>query len=202
MMKRARIGIIATAVLAVATMAFAQEDGLLGHAGRRKLIRRRRAPAGGGGGGRGGGWADDRQADGRQLTRRDGTDGREQDRPDLQAGRHASQRTPDGSRRQRQWKSSRSRSGTARSSSSPASARTGWRDRGDHADLVGRGRRPDDRPHRRPWSSSTRLQEDHVGIGSSRLAVGSWQSLAASSEQPIKQKGPGGRVSRAFFYRA
>ncbi len=43
-MKRARIGIIATAVLAVATMAFAQKADFSG-SGRRRSIRRRRPPA-------------------------------------------------------------------------------------------------------------------------------------------------------------
>ena len=59
-MKRARVGMIATAVLAVATMAFAQQAGLLGHldAGRsggsgRHGWRRGTWRRVGGGGGRG-----------------------------------------------------------------------------------------------------------------------------------------------------
>ena len=55
-MKRARIGIIATAVLAVATMAFAQRSRTSPAPGRREARSggRPAAPAGGGGGGGGG----------------------------------------------------------------------------------------------------------------------------------------------------
>ena len=52
-MKLARTGIIAAAVLAVATVAFAQEAGFLRHLGARGRSGGRAAPAGGGGGGRG-----------------------------------------------------------------------------------------------------------------------------------------------------
>ena len=54
-MKRARIGIIATAVLAVATMAFAQKADFSGSWA--PEVDPAAAPAGGGGGGRGGGMA-------------------------------------------------------------------------------------------------------------------------------------------------
>ena len=52
-MKRARIGIIATAVLAVATIAFAQAKPDFSGSWALDPAAARRAPAGGGGGGRG-----------------------------------------------------------------------------------------------------------------------------------------------------
>jgi uncharacterized protein YcfJ len=55
MMKRARIGIIATAVLAVATMAFAQAKADFSGSWAPEVDPAAAAPTGGGGGGRGGG---------------------------------------------------------------------------------------------------------------------------------------------------
>ena len=88
-MKLARVGVIAVAILAVATVAWAQKPDFSGT----WTLDPASAPAGGGGGGRGGRrrcsgeWPGDGQADGRCADDRT-HDGRRQGHPDLQARRH------------------------------------------------------------------------------------------------------------------
>ena len=151
MMKRARTGIIATAVLAVATMAFAQRSRTSRAAGRPRRSGSRSAGSAG--------WRrwrrrtrhgrrpDDGQADRDELTierhgpPRRGVHG-------LQARRQREQDL-DGPR----WKPPSTAKWDGPSSSSPPSPE---QRRYRRADLVGGGRRPDHRPHRRPRPGSKR----------------------------------------------
>ena len=171
-MKRAKIGIIASAVLAVATIAFAQAKADFSGSWAPEADPAAAAPTGGGGGGRGmmaGPMTVKQTADTLTVER---TAGENKIVSNYKLDGSESTNTMQGRGRRCRGEVCR-QVGWLETGDHQQAARTGRGDCRNHGDLVGCGRGPDNRERGRPWSLEADVQEDDVvGVRRSRLATG------------------------------